>query len=112
MMSFEKYVSMYRHAYECRENQLAVMDAPYTEEQLMKAYDAYTDRAYDFWACFKPSSMAQSNVAFYDYQVVRAFAFAGIERTPEEMKRACREEHDRVLKICRDWQAHMKQIRP
>lgn len=110
-MTFEKYVKSYKHAYDCRLKQLSVMDDQYTEEQLREAYDAYTDRAWPFWGCFKPSSVAQSNVAYYDYQVEKAFAYAGLERTPEEMLRACREEHDKVVKICRDWQHYMSQFR-
>lgn len=109
MISFEKYAARYRKDYDNNlRRRPAIMDAPYTDAEVLRAYNLYTDRDYEFWTCFKPSALAQSNVAYYDYQIRDAARCAGLDVSDSTLLEMCLKERGRVLSMVRDWQQMKK----
>lgn len=72
-MTWEKFKERYNRAYDKQLQKLNVMTERYTESELLEAFNTYCDHSVWFYRAFKPATLAQSNVVYYDFQIRQVF---------------------------------------
>lgn len=98
-MDFDTYKSRYNRAYDKQLEKLNILEPRYSDGQLQEAYLLYTNHDNWFYRAFKPATMAQTNVVYYDWQIREAFRYSCIILAEAELINRCRTSPDEVRRI-------------
>lgn len=102
-MDYNTYLQRYLRAYKNQEKQINLLDEPYSDEELRQAYHIYNDHSIWYYKAFKPATLAQTNVLYYDYQVRQAFEQQGYNYDDDQLWDLCRNDWEKVESVIKAW---------
>lgn len=102
-MDYETYKNRYDAAYAKNAKRINLMDGGYSDEELREAHRLYCNPDIWYWRAFKPSSLATTNIEFYEYQIRQALEWAGYDYSDEELRDVVANYPDGVKEVVKKW---------
>lgn len=100
MMTLETYKKRYLAAYAKYSARINILCPAYDDAQIKEAYKNFTERKLWYYRAFKPGTLAETNVKFYDYLVIDAIRWYYNDWVSDDsILKMCREHPDEVCKI-------------
>lgn len=100
MVAFENYKARYLRAYEKYKSRINLIDPVYDDAKIVEAYNNFTNPNLWYHRAFRPGTLAESNVEYYDYLVIDAIHWYYNEWISDDnIQKMCREQPDEVRRI-------------
>lgn len=109
-MDYNTYKQRYLQAYKKQEQQLNILDKAYSDEQLYQAFKTYNNHNLWYFRAFKPATLAQTNVVYYDYQIKQALEWRlhyyndpSYAYDLADVKEDCKSNPDWIVSVIKQW---------
>ena len=99
-ISYESYKERYLKAYGKYKGRINLLDPAYDDARILEAFNNYTNP--NLWCrrSFRPGTLAESNVEYYDYLILNAIHWYYSEWiSNENVQKMCREQPDEIRRI-------------